>query len=234
MSGGVPFYAPPGAYGMPSVSPFCVKLETWLRMAGVDFERRPGNPAQAPKGKVPYVELDGVLVGDSQIIQERLTDARGVTLDQGLDARARALARVVRRTLEEGTYWSLVHARWLDDAGWATYKPDFGAVLPPLARPALPLIRHQVRKSARAHGAGRHDSDTIYAMGAADLAAVAELITGPFFFGPDPHSVDAVVYAMAVSAARFPVDSPVRAAAQVGPLSNLIAAVEDRFYRDAA
>jgi glutathione S-transferase len=203
-------------------------------MAGVAFDKRPGNPAQAPKGKVPYVELDGVLVGDSQVIIERLSARDHVTLDQGMRARDHALGRAVRRMLEEGTYWSLVHARWLDDTGWATYKPDFGAVLPAIARPALPLIRRQVRKSAWAHGAGRHDGDTAYAMGAADLAAVAELITGPFFFGAEPRSVDAVVYAMAVSAARFPVDSPVRQAAQVGPLSNLIAAVEERFYRDDA
>lgn len=31
----VTLYQPPGAWGIPSVSPFCVKLETWLRMAGV-------------------------------------------------------------------------------------------------------------------------------------------------------------------------------------------------------
>ena len=227
-------YAPPGAYGIPSVSPFCVKLEAWLRMAGVPFERKLGNPAQAPKGKVPYVELDGVLVGDSQHIIERLTELHGVTLDHGLSPREHALARAVRRMLEEGTYWSLVHARWLDDAGWDVYKPDFGAVLPALARPALPLIRRQVRKSAWAHGAGRHSGEVAYAMGADDLHAVSELITGPTFFGDQPRSVDAVVYAMAVSAARFPVDSPVRAAAQSAPLQTLIDAVEDRFFGETA
>ncbi len=33
-------YTLPGAWGMPSISPFCTKLETWLRMTGLAFEAR--------------------------------------------------------------------------------------------------------------------------------------------------------------------------------------------------
>ena len=37
-------YSVPGAWGAPSLSPFCTKLETWLRMTGLAFEARATGP----------------------------------------------------------------------------------------------------------------------------------------------------------------------------------------------
>ena len=61
------------AFGLPNASPFCMKLETYLRMAGLPFEapvvslRELG---RAPKGKMPYIE-DGVRIpADSTFIME--------------------------------------------------------------------------------------------------------------------------------------------------------------------
>lgn len=48
----------PPCWGMPSTSPFCIKLESWLRMAGLAYEARVlKGPPRSPNGKVPYVEL---------------------------------------------------------------------------------------------------------------------------------------------------------------------------------
>jgi hypothetical protein len=48
-------YAP--AFGLPNASPFCLKLETWLRMTGLPFQIQPFDFRQmskAPKGKMPF------------------------------------------------------------------------------------------------------------------------------------------------------------------------------------
>ncbi len=41
-----------GCFGLPSASPFCMKLESWLRMKGVPYELRavsnPYQPARSP------------------------------------------------------------------------------------------------------------------------------------------------------------------------------------------
>ena len=54
------------AFGLPNASPFCMKLETWLRMAGLPFELvNDGNVMKAPKGKLPYIDDDGQPVADA-------------------------------------------------------------------------------------------------------------------------------------------------------------------------
>lgn len=45
---------PPPGWNVPNMSPFCVKLETYLRMAKLPYQTAPGNPLQAPLGKIPY------------------------------------------------------------------------------------------------------------------------------------------------------------------------------------
>ena len=37
----ITLHQPPRAWGMPNVSPFCVKLETYLRMTGVEYQVAP-------------------------------------------------------------------------------------------------------------------------------------------------------------------------------------------------
>ena len=57
------------AFGLPNASPFCMKLETYLRMAGLPFELvNDGNVIRAPKGKLPYIEDDGRVVADTNFI----------------------------------------------------------------------------------------------------------------------------------------------------------------------
>ncbi len=44
------------AFGLPNASPFCMKLETYLRMAQLPFEIEPATLQafnKAPKGKMP-------------------------------------------------------------------------------------------------------------------------------------------------------------------------------------
>jgi Glutathione S-transferase N-terminal domain len=39
------------AWGLPDLSPFCVKLETYLRLAKIPYETQVGDPRKAPKKK---------------------------------------------------------------------------------------------------------------------------------------------------------------------------------------
>lgn len=79
-------------WGMPSPSPFCTKLETWLRMAGIPYTAKVlQGPPRSATGKIPYLELpDGSTLADSGRIIEALTEARGVRLDDHLSARDRS------------------------------------------------------------------------------------------------------------------------------------------------
>ena len=49
-------------WGLPTVGPFALKLLAWLELAGIPYEQVvEGNPRKGPKGKNPWIELDGEL-----------------------------------------------------------------------------------------------------------------------------------------------------------------------------
>ena len=39
------------AFGLPDLSPFVTKVETYFHMAGVPFEKKTGDQRKAPRGK---------------------------------------------------------------------------------------------------------------------------------------------------------------------------------------
>jgi glutathione S-transferase len=204
----ISLYQAPAAWGISNISPFCVKLESYLRMVGLPYKVMPTDFGKAPKGKIPFVEVDGKLLGDSQLIIEHLKRKHGDPLDAKLSAEEVARGHAVRRMLEESTYWHIVHVRYSDD-GWKVYRPIFEALFPPVVGKVVPaLIRRGIHKSLRAHGLGRHRPEEILELGKADVSAVAALLGDkPFLLGENPTSFDATVYAFIVSITAFPVDS---------------------------
>lgn len=196
-----------------NVSPFTLKLEAWLRLAGIPYEVvAVRNPARGPKGKLPFIEDDGVRVGDSSVIIEHLERTRGVSLDGGLDPLQQAEALALQRLLEDHFYFILVYNRWIDRAGWRAVRPAFFGFLPPVVRQALPeLVRHRVRKGLIAQGLGRHAQDELYGMGRADLEAVSVLLDdGPFFFRDRPATIDCIAYGFLANLLSVPVETELK------------------------
>jgi glutathione S-transferase len=55
----------PRLFSIPNLSPFCSKLETWLRIAGIPYDVvDTPNPRKSPKGKLPFIEDAGLRIGD--------------------------------------------------------------------------------------------------------------------------------------------------------------------------
>ena len=234
----ITLYQPPGAWGSSSVSPFCIKLETWLRMMEIPYVVKGANPQRAPKGKVPYIrDEDGALIGDSQLIIQHLTARHGDKLDAWLDPVERAKGHAVRRMLEEGSYWVSVHNRWVRDEGYAEVYEVFSKILPAMLAPiAIPIIRRNVRIAAYKQGTGRHSVDEIEAIGRADYQAVSEILGhNPYLLGEAPSSVDATLYAFLVGVTCFPVKSTV--AELIERTDNLMAyreRMKHRFWPESA
>lgn len=226
-------YGSRSAWGAPDFSPFVIKLETWLRLAGIPYQRRDGgNPLRAPKGKIPYVELDGRLLGDSQLILEELTRRHDIQLDTGLTPEQRATARAVRRMVEEGLYFVTLRLRWVEDDGYAVLYPAFSKLFPaPIAPVAMALVRRNVRRSAQAQGAGRHSREEVLAMGIADLFSVETLLGNqPYLLGDVPRSIDATLYAFLTAIQTMPVDTPVHAAARSPRLTAYTTRIRERYW----
>ncbi|MFL5348384.1 MAG: glutathione S-transferase family protein [Hyalangium sp.] len=202
----------PAAWGVGNISPFCLKLESYLRMAGLPYTARAADFRKAPKAKIPFIEEDGQFLGDSQLIIEHLQKKHGDALDAKLSAADKAQGHLVRRMLEESTYWNIVYERWVTEEGWRVYRPIIETLFPPVVGKVVPsMIRRKVRQGLYAQGLGRHGPEEILEMGKADISAVAALLGDkPFLLGDNPSSFDAALYAFIVSITVFPVDSPFR------------------------
>ena len=210
----------PPAYGSHfSVSPFAAKVEAYMRLAGIDYETAPGDPFKAPLGKIPYIGIDGELVGDSGLIVERLKQIYGDPLDARLTRTEQGLGHLVRRTLEEHLYWALLHSRFGDERCWPQQRGAVAAALPPPLRPILPtIVRRGIRKALKAHGLGRHDQAQIYRAGIQDLESCLEVLGAkPYLFGDEPTSYDCSLFPMANAVMTTPTSNALTTGAKGMP-----------------
>ncbi len=187
----------PRMLGLPNPSPFCIKVEVLLKIAGLAYEcDLVANPGKGPKGKLPAIIDGGEAIGDSEIIRWHLERKYGIDFDKGLSPGERAIGHAFARMAEERTYWVLVYSRWIEEANWRLFRDTLFSVMPgPLRYVIAPVARKRVRSMLWAHGLGRHSRDEIYAMGANDMDAIsAQLGTKPFLLGPEPTSIDAAVW----------------------------------------
>lgn len=222
------------AFGLPNASPFCMKMETYLRMADLPYEPvNSGDVMKAPKRKLPYIDDDGTVVADTTFIIEHLKGKYGNPLDAALSPLDRALATAFQRLLEEDLYWAVVYTRWAQEDGWALTKSAFFDALPIPTRWIVPsLARRGMLSEMHGHGMGRHNAQEIYAIGCRDVTAVADFLADkPYMLGEQPTSLDAAAYAFLANLLWAPVDSPIRKHAQGRPkLEAYCRRMKERYY----
>jgi glutathione S-transferase len=220
-------------WGLADPSPFCVKVESFLRETNIAFEVVPFDPrrsfAKAPKGKLPFIEdEDGAVVGDSSLIIARLSQQHDIDMDAPLDDGQRCISVAFRRMLDEHLYWVGVYCRWFDEPGWTVIRQSFFAGLPWPIRPfAMALARRRMAGALRAQGIGRHSREEIYALGSEDLQALSRLLgEDTYFFAVNrPTLLDLWAHAFVAEIVAPPIDSSLKRAALALP--NLT----DHFHR---
>ena len=87
-----------------SGSPFCLKLETFLRMTKIPYENEYGMKF-SKKGKVPWIEFNGQEIADSNFCILFLMKEFRVDLDSHLNCMDRAIGHNIITMLEENFYW---------------------------------------------------------------------------------------------------------------------------------
>ena len=193
----IEFFKFPENFGMRDASPFVLKLETYLRLSGLDYKTSIiSDPRKAPKAKLPYIKDNGMTIADSSICIEHLKQAYGDPLGEKLSAEQHAIGHALKTMLEERTYWVLVHTRWMDPKfQHITLDAWFGS-LPGIVRGFITgKIIKDMKKGMYAHGISRHTPEEIYAFGLKDLQAF-EAVLGdkPYLFGDTPSEYDATGY----------------------------------------
>lgn len=206
-------YHLPGAWGLPSVSPFCLKLDAFLRLTGIPHKPvTTPTPFGGPKGKAPWIEHDGRKIGDSGFIIDYLRTQFGVDPEKGLSAADRGVGVALRRLIEENLYWTTVYDRWINDKNWATYRDTvLGGIPVPIRYAIAPVARRGIRRQLRGHGLGIHSGDEIHAIGKRDVGALADVLgEKPYFLGNEPTEIDATAYGILANIIVVPITSPVK------------------------
>ena len=220
-------------FGLPDLSPFVIKTELQLKMAGLAYRLEHASPRDAPKGKLPFIRDGERIVADSTLIRRHVESSRDIDLEAGLSAEQVATGWAIERMLEDHLYWAMLHLRWADDANFAKGPSRFFAGLPDQVRDerrALFLAR------IHAHGLGRHDGAEIAELGSRSLAALSALLGDrPYLFGDAPSATDATAFAMVASVQTPFFDGPLARAAR--GYANLVAYVDRmmaRYYPEFA
>jgi glutathione S-transferase len=214
-----------GPFGTaPDMSPFVLKLETWLRMAGIPYRTRLGTRPTMPKGKLPVIDDGGRLIADSSLIIQYLEAKHADPLGEAaLTAGERATGTAMKALFENHLYFVGFHLRWAVDDNFRLFKaglidyatrtsPPFARPLLPLAAPLiLPFVRRKMLRQLHGHGMGRHSHDEILAFGLQGWRAVADFLGDkPVMLGERPSGLDAVAYGFIETNVAVPFDNPVQ------------------------
>lgn len=203
----------PRFWGIPNASPFCVKVETWLRMVELPYEARPlTRPPASKSGKIPYVDLpDGTRIEDSGLILRTLTNRHQLELDADLTPEQSARSVMLTRLVENHLYFAMGYERWRLPGGYAAVSEAYFRQAPALARPLVAyMAKRSILAALHGHGLGRMETDEVLHRGRADLDALADALTSDWFLGPAPHSIDATVFGLIANLLHTPYPSALR------------------------
>lgn len=217
------------AWNSIDLSPFVVKLLTWLRMAKLPCTTQIANVRKMSNTKLPAVTLDdGRLLNDSQQIIEVLRQSHHDPLgEHRWNASERAMAHAWRSLFETDLYFATYYQRWVPDQNFAILMPvmaDYiGALgVPAFVRPwAVKAVRRNTLAQLNAQGTGRRPIEQIHAMADRGYVAASDFLADkPYFLGDRPSELDATVFAFLHTLLLPPFVSPQKE--RVASRSNLV------------
>lgn len=183
----IDLYQFPPAFNVPNLSPFCMKVEGFLRIADIPFQIITASDSKnAPKGKLPFIRDNGVNIGDSELIMDYLESKLDFKVDGHLDSHQKATHHAFIRTLDEHLYWTLLYSRWIEPHNFEVMRNQlFGHIPPPVSTVMAAKTRSSIRKQLDAQGMGRHNREEIYKKASKDIAQLSALLGDHKWFGGD-------------------------------------------------
>ncbi len=197
------------------VSPFIYRLETWLRMADISYESKLGAinelTAQAPRGLIPFVEVDNETIGDSSIIIEYLKAKHGDALnDERLNVAQKSLGTLVKTLCEHELFYIMIYGRWVDGDAESFVRFAMRDLPEDQIAMAIEAAKDRVI-NGMLHGyrLGRYDIEFVRQALRDKLDALAHFLGDkPFLFDDAPSTIDAGLYSILASFIHFPLPNP--------------------------
>jgi len=188
---------------IPSISPFCLKLESWLKLHGIKYTNVDHKcKFRSKKGMLPFIELNGDEIADSNIIIETLAAKFGKEMPAQLTPEQKNVQHAMVAMVENHLHWTMVHWRSKDsDNILKGYKLDIQTMIGSKAPPSILnwvfkyMHCRKGLKKVKSQGLGVHSPEEIEQFGRSDLLVLSEMLGDKeFFFGDEPANLDLVVY----------------------------------------
>ncbi|TNM95041.1 hypothetical protein fugu_017800 [Takifugu bimaculatus] len=181
--------------GAPSLSPFCLKLETYLRMLDLPYQNY-FDGKLSPQGKMPWIEYNQEQVCGTEFIIDFLEERLGVSLNNSLTAQEKAVSHAVTKMVEEHFYWTIAYCQWVDNLE-ETQK--MLSVSGPLSDVLKWILSHLtggiVKREMYGHGIGRFSREKVYELMEKDMRTLATLLGDKkYLMGSKVTTVDAAVF----------------------------------------
>ncbi|KAJ8411508.1 hypothetical protein AAFF_G00163160 [Aldrovandia affinis] len=181
--------------GAPSLSPLCLKIETYLRMADLPYQNY-FDGKLSPQGKMPWIEYNSEQVSGTEFIIDFLEEQLGVNLNKSLSLQERAVSHAISTMVEEHFYWTIVYSQWVDNLEETQKMLPVSGPLSDLLKWILSHVTSGiVRREMYGHGIGRFSREEVYALMERDMRMLATLLGDKrYIMGPKMSSVDATVF----------------------------------------
>ncbi|KAK5980518.1 hypothetical protein GCK32_007728 [Trichostrongylus colubriformis] len=192
----------PRAGCIPSTSPFALKVETWLRMAEVPYTNISNEfTKMSNKGQIPFVEVNGRQVADSNFIIDHLIEEfHKKNIDDRLTPMEKSYARAYHALVEDSLRWVWMYQRGRDNKWFATDK-GFLPYMSGIKKFAFKnfmceQLRKKIMSQATAQGMGRNSPEEVVIIAKKDLDAISMFLGNKrYFFGDRPATLDCTMFA---------------------------------------
>lgn len=186
----------------PNMSPFAIKLETYLRMANIPY-KNVYTYEFSPKHKTPWIMYNGEVISDTHFIIQFLNEKFNVNLNNKLSETQKAVARAMQKMTEENLFWAFIVSRWIHCTGDYSLREITG-----LNRLLVWRVHKLLESQAYSQGVGRHNPKEVESIAREDLQALSIYLGNQkFLMGDEPCETDCAIFGMIALMWQMPMTS---------------------------
>lgn len=204
-------------WGLPSVDPECIKILAFAKFSGAPIaQKSTNNPFWTPKGDLPVLRHDGLVLTDFNSTARHLRDCN-YSADYNLSSKQLAEASAFIQLMDEKLSPALKFLMWMDAKNHLEVtRPWFGAHLPfPLGLyypnkfegEAVSLLESLYPQCSEVGGEGVVET-AVYRAAEECLTILSQRLgESQYMFGKSPSSLDAVMYGLLGPLLKAPLPS---------------------------
>ncbi|KAK6167487.1 hypothetical protein SNE40_021503 [Patella caerulea] len=172
----------------PSLSPFVIKVETYLRMNKIPYKNE-YDRVMSSKGKTPWIQYNDDVMPDSHFIIQYLKNKFNIKINDKLTPEQKATGASFTHLVEDHLYWGLLLWRSVYDKNKTIFRMiGLNSII-------LWIFERKARSVCHAQGQGRHTRTETIQLIEDDLRFISNFIGNKkYFLGDNPTETDCAIF----------------------------------------